>query len=154
MAFSEPVSVSTVYSDFGERIKRFSSVDELEGHRCGRPFESYALHYRDTGGHVEERRISLDPNKCGGHAFRHSVDGWGLIHIQITEKEHNLCECRIAVNSPKRTQAWASTYPEYEAPNQWNWEATEKHARKLIRHLKKIAAQQIAPGDAPQAVRS
>jgi len=89
-------------------------------------------------GHVEARRISLDPKKCDGHTFRYSLDGWGLIQIQITENGQGLCECRIAVNSPKRAQAWADTYPAYQDPKLWNWPIVERHTRKLIRHLKKL----------------
>lgn len=145
VVFRDPVKVATTYSDLSEKIKYFNSPEEIEGHLRGRSFESYALHYLDCGGNVEERRIALNPSKCGGHTFRYSIDGWGLILIQITEKLPALVECRIAVNTVARAEKWADTYPEYGNPLMWNWKLVEKHARRLIRHVKKIAAGRVSP---------
>src|ERR1700733_14470409 len=29
------------------------------------------------------RRIELAPDKCGGHSFRYTIEGWGLIQLYL-----------------------------------------------------------------------
>ena len=133
--FAEPVTVYTSDSRFGEATRIFSSPSEALEYLAGEPYVGYALHYPDVGGCVDDRRVKLDPAKCNGHTFRHSMNGWGLIHLQL-KKRQGAVECRVAVNTPGRAAAWSASHPELKDPALWKWPMVEKHARKLIRLLK------------------
>ena len=133
--FREPVTVYTSDSRFGEKTRTFASPSEVLQYLEGEQYVGFALHYPDAGGYVEDRLVKLDPEKCGGHMFRHSMGGWGLIHLQLKKRKDGI-ECRVAVNTPERAAAWASTHPELKDPALWKWPEVEKHARKLGRHLK------------------
>jgi hypothetical protein len=132
--FGESVTVYTSDSRFGEKTRTFASPSEALEYLEGEQYVGYALHYPDVGGYIEDRLVKLDPAKCQGHAFRHSMGGWGLIHLQLKKKRDGV-ECKVAVNTSKRAAAWASTYPELKDPALWKWPMVEKHARKLIRRL-------------------
>ena len=150
--FVGAVTVYTSDSAFGEATRVFTSPSEALVHFEDKSYAGYAVHYVDAGGRIEDRRVELDPSKCNGHTFRYSVGGWGLIHIQLKRQATTL-ECRVAVNTSKRAARWFSTHPELGDPALWRWPVVEKHARRLIRHLK-VAAQQRAPAARPGAVRS
>jgi len=159
-AIFEPsaVSVFTSDSDHGEETLQFHSAAEVLAHfhrkvGSGSKSESYAAHYAETGGHVENRRVTLDPKKCKGHMFRYSVGGWGVIHIQVKLRGPSLTDCTIHVNSQKRAEAWAATAPNLESPELWNWPLVEKHVRRLSRQLKKSAQQSAAPDAAGELER-
>jgi len=94
------------------------------------------VYYAAALGHVQTRTIALQPEKCGGAAWRETVEGWGLIQVQLQYKVGADVECRVAVNSEKRANAWAQTYPELRSPSLWNWKLVEKQARRLIRVLR------------------
>jgi len=98
-----------------------------------------ALYYPGTLGAVKTTTINLEPEKCGGATWRQTVEGWGLIQLQIRYKTVGIAECRIAVNSEKRANAWAETYPDFGAPSLWDWKLVEKHARRLILVLRSDA---------------
>ena len=67
----DPMNVDVYTSDskFGEQTRTFSSARECaeyfkEQISAGSNFVGFAAHYLDTNGHIEDRRISLDPAKC------------------------------------------------------------------------------------------
>ena len=147
------VAVFTSDSDYGEETLEFHSAAEVLAHfhrkvAAGSLFEGYAVHYTETGGHVANRRIVLDPKKCKGHTFRYSLGGWGVIHVQVKLRGPSMTDCTISANSQKRAEAWAGTAPEFKSPTLWNWPLVEKHARRLCRQLKKSAQLSIR-ADAP-----
>lgn len=94
------------------------------------------VHYPEALGFVATRVITLQPEKCGGASWREALEGWGLIQLQLQYRVADFVEFRVAVNTEKRAQAWAQTYPEMGAPSLWNWKLVEKHARRLIRVLR------------------
>jgi hypothetical protein len=154
--FEHPgVTVYTSDSEFGEATTTFRSLDELTAHfqariEAEKNFVAYAVHYSEMRGYIQDRRVSLDPQKCHGHTFRYSVGGWGLIHIQLRLKRAGEVSCSISVNSQKRAIAWFATYPELKDPDLWNWKAVEKHARRLSRRVSALA-QQTIPADRAKA---
>jgi hypothetical protein len=152
---AEP-TVFEAYSPFGQPVRKFTRAAELlsdieEEIRRGQKFLYYSVHFTDTRGHVLQRKIKLDPRKCDGHTWRHTVQGWGLIQLQADLKRPPGVECRIAVNSQKRASAWADTYPELRAPDLWDWRATERHAARIIRRMKKLAEHDASPNGGPAA---
>ena len=132
------------YSDYDQPLRSFRTRSELIADieaalEKGQKSLLLALHYPDTKGHVAQRKITLDPKKCDGHTWRYSVEGWGLIQFQGDLRHAPLIECRIAVNTQKRAEAWAGTYPELRDPYLWDWGLVQRHAGRIIRRMKKIA---------------
>ena len=147
-------AVFTSDSEPGTETHAFASPAELATHfssciHSGKTYIAYAVHYPDTGGFVEDRRVSLNPQKCNGHTFRYSVGGWGVIHVQFHISKSSQVTCSVSVNSRARATAWFDTYPELKNPDLWHWPMVEKHARRLLRRLKDLAQQNI-PADRPR----
>ena len=142
------------YSDYGEPLRRFRTPAELineiqSAFGRGQKFLHFAIHYPETNGHVAERRITLDPRKCAGHTWRYTVEGWGLIQLQGDVRHAPAIECRVAVNTQKRAEAWAGTHPSLGNPELWDWRVVQRHAGRIIRKMKRIAEQTRCsePGD-------
>jgi hypothetical protein len=134
------------YSGYGQPLRSFRSPSELisdieSAFVAGQKSVHFALHYSDSKGHVAERKITLDPRKCDGHTWRYAVEGWGLIQLQGDLRHAPAIECRVAVNTQKRAEAWAATYPELRDPSLWDWRAIQHHAGRIIRRMKHIAEQ-------------
>ncbi len=135
-----PSTVIEVYSDFGQGARMFSSAQELSIYAATRRNSRernvhVAVHYPDMAGCVVSTRVALDPARCGGHTYRHRVDGWGLIQVYL-QLGSTLPESFVSANSEKRANAWAATYPELDLPSAWNWPAVARHLRRLRRALK------------------
>ena len=137
--------VYEAYSAFDSDILSFSNAGKILSYiAIPRPkekesFLGFAVHYPDTRGFVKKRKINLHKEKCGGHSYRYSMDGWGLIQFQLDLQKAPDIACRFAVNTEKRANTWFDTYPELKSPDLWDWKAVEKHARRLIRELRKYA---------------
>lgn len=143
-------------SDYGEELKRFNSKEELTQEigqllYANAPFFQFAFYYPESEGFVEKQRAVLNLKKCNGHTFRFSLKGWGLIYLQFHRKPHGV-ECRAAVNTEKRANAWKDTNPDLKEPSLWQWNVVEKNARRIIRVINKIA-QQGTPADPKTATR-
>lgn len=139
----EQVAVYSAYSEYGEDIRKFTKPSDLAEYAesvldSNKGLLNLAVQYPGSGPTAQIRKISLNPEKCHGDSFRYSADGWGLIHIQCTAtKDHDL-KCRVAVNSEKRAFKWFDTYPELGDPEKWDWAVVERHARRLVRVVKKL----------------
>lgn len=143
--------VYEAYSAFDSDIVSFSNAAELNSYiSWPQPKKEgtlgFVLYYPDTKGFVERIRIALDREKCEGHTYRYRVNGWGLIQFQVNSQKTPNIVCRFAVNTEKRANAWFPTYPELQSPALWDWKAVERHARRLIRELRRYA-QRGAPMD-------
>ncbi|HNU52883.1 MAG TPA: hypothetical protein PKJ98_18475 [Verrucomicrobiota bacterium] len=141
----EPV-VFHAYSGYGQPLRSFRSPSELiadieAAFADGQKSLGFALHYPDTKGHVAERKITLDPKTCDGHTWRYTVQGWGLIQFQGDLRRAPAVECHVAVNTQRRAEGWADTYPELRDPSLWDWRVVQHHAGRIIRKMKKIAEQ-------------
>ncbi len=128
----------------GRELMHFNDQLALEQFICsemtgGRVSANFALHYPDTGGLAVQERIDLNSPAANGAAWRYAVRGWGLIQLQLEFRDSAAVGCRIAVNSAERASAWAATYPQLGEPSLWNWPLVERHARRLIRVLRKCA---------------
>lgn len=139
-----PVVVKEAYSEYDCPTREFLTADALMENMAngpilkGKAFFSYALYYPEAKGFVYEERIKLIPEKCHGHTFRFSQNGWGLIQLQCNFRHYPEIECRVAVNTSTRAFNWKQTYPEYKNPALWDWKIIEKKAGKLLRLVKKL----------------
>lgn len=136
--------VFEAYSQYESKIRDFPSKESLDEYisdelsKDNRHKSIYCvLAYPGSGGVIRERRIDLDPNFCEGATFRYTIEGWALIQFQLGLTDMQNISCRFAVNSEKRANKWWDTYPELDAPSLWDWTVVEKHARRLIRVLRK-----------------
>ena len=125
-----------------EELKSFSDksilMDYISNELAkGYKFISFGIYYPDAGGVTESRVVNLNPEKCDGATKRYSFSGWGIVFLQMTYQEDKQVSCRVTVNSQKRASSWESTYPELKSADLWDWKLVEKHARRLIRVLKK-----------------
>ena len=102
-------------------------------------FLGFSIYFPDAHGFVEKIRINLDPRRCKGYTFRYETHGWGLIQFQVDLQDAPNIACRVAVNSQKRANMWVDTYPELRSPDLWDWKVIEKHARRMIRTLRRYA---------------
>jgi hypothetical protein len=135
-----PSTVIEAYSGFGQEARMFSSAQELCIYAATRrnsrePSVHIAVHYPDMAGRAVITRLALDPAKCGGHSYRYTVDGWGLIRIYL-QLDSTLPLSFVSANTEKRANAWAANFPELDPPSQWSWPAVARHLRRLRRALK------------------
>ena len=149
-AADSPV-VSEAYSGFDANIVVFNSAEELavyinQAREGGEKLLTFSVYYPDTQGFREVRKITLKPEACDGHKCRYGVSGWGVIQFHLEHQQDTTFKCYFGVNTEKRANKWAGTYPELRSPNLWNWRLVEKHIRRLPREIKK-SAQQGAPAD-------
>ena len=131
------------HSEPEQEIRSFSSALELEAEVFlrlpnERRFVSYSIYYPEAKGLVKKRKFDLIREKNEGKQFRFIMEGWGLIQLQLTYRDDHVT-CRVAVNSEKRALAWFQTYPDHGQPSLWIWKVVEKHARRIIREMKKNA---------------
>ncbi len=146
--------VREAYSEFDTPTREFKTKSDLLNDLTYSPgqkakFFHYSIYYPESAGFTIEERINLKPEKCNGHTYRFSQAGWGLIFLQCDFKNYPVIECRIAVNSRKRAELWAPTYPKLRSPDAWNWNIVDRYAGKLVRRLRKHGKQPepTAPAD-------
>lgn len=142
-ASGQPV-VFEAYSAYDSHLKSFAAVTDLRAYleseltrRSGMAL--LVVHYPEALGQVQTTTIKLRPEKCDGATWRETIEGWGLIQVQLKANGNGTTECRIAVNSQARANAWSQTLPQPGDPSLWDWKAVEKHARRLIRVLRSAA---------------
>jgi hypothetical protein len=127
----------------GENIKRFASADEVNisidaALEARRLFSGFAVWYPETRGHIEKRRVHLDPKKCGGHTFRYSIKGWGIILLQLDLEKQPLINLCVSCNSRKKVEMWSSTHVDLKEPSLWDMGAVEQHCERLVSLVKEL----------------
>ena len=143
-AFIDDPTVYEAYSEFEASTKVFTKEDALIAHvsslsASGRKFFRFSFYYPETGGEVSTVRFALRPEKCGGATWREKTQGWGLIHIDITDESGGMSKCAVSVNSERRAHAWAETLQDLGDPQVWNWKVVDKQARRVIRVLRRLS---------------
>ena len=146
--FAKPgAAVAQAYSEVEQDTLHFHSAAELCAYAARLEAEGasevlLAVHYPDMGGHFAPRRIALDPAQCGGRTYRHVCEGWGVIRVYLRLSGGKGLASNVGVNSQKRAEKWQRHYPEFGPVEAWDWDAVERHERRLIRVLKKVAVQE------------
>ena len=131
--------VSSSESDLGEPLQRFDSPAEIQAKAAEcitRQLHHYAfgLWYPSMKGRILERKIALDPPR-EGKTFRHSLAGWGIIHLHLYFTPPNTLQCRVAVNSQARAVSRQERHPELGPASDWDWTVVEARAFRLSRRL-------------------
>lgn len=135
------VTVYETYSNYDSELRIFKNTTDILDYIAELQSASgksglLSLHYADTKGVVELKKIKLNPEKVQGATFRYTVNGWGLINLHI-KAENNSFICYLGVNSEKRADKWKTFYPEMKEPSLWDWKVVSSHHRRLQRVLKK-----------------
>lgn len=131
--------VSSSESDLGEPLQRFSTPEQIQAkvQECmdaGLHHYAFALWFPSMKGRVLERTITLDPPR-EGKTFRHSLGGWGIIHLHLYFTPPNTLQCRVAVNSRDRAASKQDRYPELGPATDWDWTVVEAKAFRISRRL-------------------
>jgi hypothetical protein len=139
-AKGDPIVVEA-YSEFGAEPRQFTSAAELCTYAAQQRKQPHgdvhiAIHYNDTGGRLERKRIVLNPSKCNGFTHRFTHEGWGLVWVYLHLAGASPSGSFISANSQKRAEKWTTTYQELDPPATWVWPAVASHARRLSRALK------------------
>ncbi|QKY09905.1 hypothetical protein [Janthinobacterium lividum] len=146
--FAKPgAAVAQAYSEAEQETLHFHSPAELCAYAARLEAEGasevlLAVHYPDMGGQFAPRRIALDPAKCAGLTYRYVCEGWGLIRVYLRLSSGKGLASHVGANSQKRAEKWQPHYPEFGSTDAWHWDAVGRHERRLIRVLKKVAAQE------------
>jgi hypothetical protein len=145
-------------SDLGAPLQRFSTPEEIQAkvQMCidaGVHNYASAFWFPSMKGRVLERRITLDPPR-EGKTFRHSVSGWGIIHLHLYFALPNTLQCRVAVNSRSRAASRQDRYPELGPSAEWDWTVVEAKAFRISRRLASMGrtvpvVQHAVRGDGP-----
>lgn len=68
------------------------------------------------------RKIDLSPAKSGGHTFRYTIEGWGLIQLYLGGLgPRGVVSSHTNHNSEARARAWQRTCPDMGQTNSWDW---------------------------------
>ena len=137
-------SVYEAYSEFERPTRTFHDANALIRHieverSGGKNYFDLTVHYPETEGYVQTKRIQLDPTKCRGATWREKTEGWGLINVQFTYQTEGNVKCSVGANSEKRAIAWSETLAYLHEPALWKWGFVEKQTRRLIRKLRSAA---------------
>ena len=144
---STDVCVFESYSEFDADLRQFRSTEELaaafplgtdthgNGYAIGLQLWSPSVMRELT---IE--RFSLDPAACGGHSFRHRIDGGGLMQLylggvsgRVVTKSHFGHQSRV------RAEKW-------ECDDGVDWEALKKVSNRIQYHVRKRLAVSKVPG--------
>lgn len=136
---AETPEVLSSESDLGAPLERFADPAAIKAKaaqcaKAGIHNYAFGLWYPSMKGSMIEREVKLDPPR-DGHTFRHSLTGWGLIHLNLYFTEPDTLQCRVVVNSKDRALARESRYPQLGPVSDWDWRVVESYAFRLSRRL-------------------
>ena len=130
------------YSEMEKELVRINNYSEFKDYFHHSISENkkqfgFGIYLPESKGKFSITKLKLDPKYCEGKTYRNRIDGWGIIfvHLNLLNNEKEI-ECRISVNSKKRTENWKNTNPEFGNPELWEWKIIESNARKIIKQLK------------------
>lgn len=153
---AETPVVSSSESDLGEPLQHFANPAEIQAKaaacaQAGIHNYAFGLWYPSMKGPVHERKVLLDPPR-EGKTFRHSLAGWGIIHLHLYFTPHNGLQCRVLVNSKDRAMSRQERHPELGPVSDWDWGVVEAYAFRLSRRLASMGptapVAQPSPADA------
>ncbi|MDQ0568269.1 hypothetical protein QFZ42_000103 [Variovorax paradoxus] len=134
------------YSAFEQPLKRFRSAAEVLARFQRPPGEPpcqavlLSLYVRGAGPAFVPRHIALNPQACGGAAFRYSASGWGMVqlhlHAPVIDKVR-LDNSHTNHNTLLRAQTWSATFPEDGPVEAWDFARITSFSSRLNRQIRK-----------------
>lgn len=123
--------VFETYSAFDQQLAEFSKAEEIK--------QRYAV--GNCKGTAPSVLLSLVPPSGRGASYRHTLEGWGTISLQLGGiGPKGLIHSHTNHNSEKRARAWSSTRPEWKAVDLWNWPEVAKVSTRLNTHIRERLA--------------
>lgn len=125
------------YSEYEQPLQENLSIEEIVSkiETCKNNI-LFSFYVPDMEGKRIKKKILLEAKKCQGFQYRYSLEGWGLVTLQLKKLDSNY-EVTCGGNSQARAKNWFATYPQYENPNLWNWQAVESCRRAINKIIKK-----------------
>jgi hypothetical protein len=143
-------------SQYGQEICIYKTVEEisskfdLEIDEFGTTFQLWTPRHK---GKPIFRKVDLDPQRCNGHTFRYSTDGWGLIQLYFKGLKNNaLPPSHIGHFSEKGALSRQETHSSNGLVSDWDWTEIQATSRILKHHIhdklatRKIGSLGILPG--------
>lgn len=136
-------------SSYGKEINEYKTVEEIlsnfdlsNGNKFAVTFQLWTPRHK---GEPFFRRIELDPKHCGGHTFRYSTEGWGLIQLYFGGLQNNeLNHSHIGHFNEKGAIKNEGSTTFLGNVNLWDWKEIQITSRKLKNHIhNKMAIRKI-----------
>jgi hypothetical protein len=136
-------------SRFGQEICKYKTASEIaskfdleNGGQFAVTFQLWTPRHK---GMPIFRKIDLDPNRCNGHTFRYSTDGWGLIQLYFGGLSNSqLNHSHIGHFNEKGALKWEQTNRFNGHVSDWDWTEIQITSRKLKHQIhNKMATKQI-----------
>ena len=90
------------------------------------------------------KRVSLNPEKCGGATFRYAAEGLGLVQLYLAAPTpKGLNNSHTNHNSEKRAKAWAPIRSDMTDFQLWDFKKISAFSASLNRQVKKLSAARI-----------
>jgi hypothetical protein len=123
-------------SKYEQEIKEFKTVSEIDsrfdldnGNEFAVTFQLWTQRHK---GSPIFRKINLIPQKCQGHTFRYSTDGWGLIQLYFGGIRNNeLNHSHIGHFNEKGALRNEIPHHFMGKVNSWDWNEINATSRKL-----------------------
>jgi len=157
----ESCDVYELASDFEQPLRCFHSAAEVlaqfdRSYPNGRRWHAVhlQLYVRGAGPAFVPRRVTLNPQACGGATFRYNADGWGLVQLYLgsaSAGDARLENSHTNHNSMKRAQAWSDTVDVLGGVEAWDFGRITSFSSRLNREIRKrgvakIGSQAVLPG--------
>jgi len=144
---STDVRVFESYSECGQELREFRSLDELASafplgeDKHGNGFAILLqLWSPSVMKELEFTRITLRPEKCDGHTFRYRIDGGALIQLYFGGvHEKVITKSHFGHNSEIRARKW-------EVDAGVNWKELKTLSNRIQYHIRKRLAVGKVPG--------
>lgn len=132
-------NLSITYSEYEKELEKNLDLEKILSYLKKLEKNNTLLlsfYVREMEGKQIEKKISLEPKKCKGFQYRYSLEGWGLISLQL-KKLDSTYKVTCGGNSQKRAEKWFDTYPQLGDPKFWHWQVVESCRRAINRMIKK-----------------
>ncbi len=149
VAFAQPgCRIFESYSRPGHDLVEFTTADQLRAALMPEPVahsgQQLTLHIAVPGAPFTIRRFAVDPQACKGHAFRHNIEGWGLIQFYLGGPSvYGVVNSHTNHNSQARALAWEPVITGPSAVEQWDWRTVSAVSSRMNRMIRKLAVAKI-----------
>lgn len=142
---------------YGQEISEYKSTEEIvsrfdleNGEKAAVTFQLWSSRF---GGTIQFRKVNLNPKYCGGHTFRYSTEGWGLVQLYFSgQKDNTLYPSHIGHYNEKGALKWEQMHQTSDRVDNWNWKEIERTSRQLKNRIhnrissRKIGSYGVLPG--------
>ena len=142
------------YSEPGIELTELKSTEEVYNHFNLSDYESarglkanLMIWPTNASDKVFIRKVDLDPKYCKGETFRYTIEGWGLIQLQLSgTNQMGLFYSTTTHNSETRVKAFENDSSNKSGKStDWDWKEVNRVSRKIINFIKKQSPKKVGP---------